>query len=347
MSLLAYVGCRTTRERGARGEGLSVFRVGETWERLQVLAGPANPSYLAFGFDKRVLYAVHGDGEQASAWRIGADGLLSSINVAPCGGRNPVHLAPTPDGRFIVIANHLSSSVALLRIAADGALGEIADLVTLEGLPGPHRAEQPFAKPHQVVFDPAGETLFVPDKGVDRVFAFRLDGEAGRLRALGFCAAREGAGPRHMAFLPDGRFAYVLNELDSTVLACRHEARALTPFQVLTTLPDDFCGLSRAAAIVVSRDGRTLFASNRGHDSVVVFAVDPVSGRLTHAQWVPSGGRTPRDIALSPDGRTLYAANEQGHSIHAFDLRDGMLRARGEAAATGSPVSVVFRPAPV
>jgi 6-phosphogluconolactonase (cycloisomerase 2 family) len=343
MPLLAYVGCRTSRERGARGEGLSVFRVGETWERLQVVAGPANPSYLALGTDRRGLYAVHGDGEQASAWRIGEDGLLSLIDAAPCGGRNPVHLAPTRDGRFVAIANHLSSSVALLRVRPDGGLGEIADLVTLDGPPGPHRVEQPFAKPHQVVFDPAGETLFVPDKGVDRVFAFRVDGDAGKLRTLGFCPAREGAGPRHMAFSPDGRFAHVLNELDSTVLACRHEAGALTPFQVLTTLPDDFCGLSRAAAIVVSRDGRTLFASNRGHDSVAVFAVDTASGRLAPAQWVPSGGSTPRDIALTPDGGTLFAANETGSSIHAFGVAAGRLTARGQVAATGSPVCILFR----
>jgi 6-phosphogluconolactonase (cycloisomerase 2 family) len=345
MPLLAYVGCRTSSARGARGEGLSVFRVGETWERLQVLAGPANPSYLAFGSDKRVLYAVHGDGEQASAWRIGDDGLLAPMNVAPCGGLNPVHLAPTPDGRFVVIANHLSSSVGLLRIDANGALGEIADLVTLEGPPGPHRAEQPFAKPHQVVLDPAGETLFVPDKGVDRVFMFRVDGEAGKLRALGFCPAREGAGPRHMAFAPDGRFAYVLNELDSTVLACRHATGALTPFQVLTTLPDDFCGLSRAAAIVLTRDGRTLFASNRGHDSVAIFGVDPAGGRLAARQWAPSGGRTPRDIALSPDGTMLYAANENGHGITAFEVGAEGVSPCGRVAPTGSPVCVVFREA--
>lgn len=351
MTGLAYVGCRTTAARNARGEGLAVFRAGPgRWERLQLLTGIENPSFLAFGGGGRHLYAVHGDGTEASAFRVGEDGLLTPLNRVPTGGRNPVHLSASPDGRFLVVANHATSSVALLRIGAEGALGEIADLVELRGEPGPHRIEQTHAKPHQVRFDPAGRVLLVPDKGLDRVFAFALDGAAGRLRLLGETRLPAGAGPRHLAFGPGGAMAYVLNELDSTVVACRHDARcgALTPVQRLTTLPEDALMESRAAEIAVSPDGGTLYASNRGHDSIAVFAIDPASGRLAPRGWVAAGGRTPRHFALSADGARLFVASETDDLIQGFAVGpDGMLAPTGEVARTGSPVCLLLREARV
>jgi 6-phosphogluconolactonase len=347
---LAYVGCRTTRARNARGEGLAVFRAGHGgWERIQLLTGLENPSFLAFGREGRVLYAVHGDGEEASAFRIGAEGLLAPINRAPTGGRNPVHLTVAPDGRHLLVANHATSGIALLRLDGDGAIGGIADLVELRGEPGPHRIEQPHAKPHQLRFDPAGRVLHVPDKGLDRVLAYRLDAAAGRLEPLHALATRAGAGPRHMAFRADGRIAYVLNELDSTVLACRYEAAGgvLAPFQLLPTLPDDFTGESRAAEIAVSADGGTVYASNRGHDSIAVFAADPVTGHLSPLHWVAAGGRTPRHFALDPEGRHLFAASEADDVVHAFAVEaGGRLRPAGAVAETGSPVCILLADIP-
>lgn len=350
----AYVGCRTTRERNARGEGINVYRMDAAsgdWTHVQLLGGLLNPSFLAFDRRRRFLYAVHGDHSEVSAFRIdGGTGHLSFLNRRPTGGRNPVHLAVDPTNRFLVVANHLTSSVAVLSIdPEEGRIGEIADLVQLTGEIGPHRVEQPFAKPHQVEFDPAGRFILVPDKGLDRVFAFRLDPASGKLAPTeqGSVAAREGSGPRHVALHPSAPCAYVLNELDSTVTACRYdrERGALEPFQVLPALPDSFVGNSRAAEIAISADGHFVHASNRGHDSIAVFAVDAGTGRLAPRQWVPSGGRTPRFFAPDPSGRFLYVANEDSDTVVRFDIagETGELTLAGEVARTGSPVCIVFR----
>ncbi len=346
--MFAYVGSRTTRQRDARGDGITVFRVPPDgpWEPVQVVGGPDNPSFLAFARTRPVLYAVHGDREEASAFRIGTDGLLTPLNTAPTGGRNPVHLVTTPGDRFLVVANHVTSTLAVLRLdPGTGALGEIADLLPLPGDPGPHRVEQPFAKPHAVTFDAADDLLLVPDKGLDRIFAVRVR-EDGRLReAAPPVVAREGSGPRHLAVSPDGRVAWVLNELDSTILACRIADRSLTPFQVTPSLPDDAVGFSRAAEIAASADGRFVYASNRGHDSIGCFAADPATGRLRPVGWVSAGGRTPRFFAIAPDTGRLFVASEDDDVITAFrpDATTGLPVAQGVVARTGSPVCIVFR----
>jgi 6-phosphogluconolactonase len=181
----AYVGSRTTRERNARGEGLSVFRVDPAtriWTSVQILRDLTNPSFLAFDRQRRFLYTVHGDLSEISAFRIDPQsGMLTFITQESTGGKNPVHLSVDPTNRFIIVANHISSSLAVLPIGTDGALGKLCDLVTLTGKIGPHRVEQPFAKPHQVVFDGTDQFIAVPDKGLDRTFVFRIDAGTGKL----------------------------------------------------------------------------------------------------------------------------------------------------------------------
>src|SRR5262249_42701175 len=159
----------------------------------------------------------------------------------------------------------------------------VVDLVKLDGKIGPHRVEQPFAKPHQVEFDPSGRFIVVPDKGLDVVFTYRLDTAARKLVHAATAQAREGSGPRHVAFDPAGRNAYAINELDSTVTAYRFDAStgALEPFQIVSSLPDRFVGNSRASEIAVSPDGRFVYASNRGYDSIAIFAIDATTGRLS------------------------------------------------------------------
>lgn len=356
-SYLAYVGCRTTRERNARGDGINVYRLGEetAWTHVQLVGGLVNPSFLALDRLGRSLYAVHGDSSEISAFRVDPrSGELAPLNRRSTRGRNPVHLTVDPTNRFVVVANHVTteehvSSLAVLALEADGSLGEMVDHVPLRGRPGPHRVEQPFAKPHQVQYDPAGRLIAVPDKGLDQVSLYAL-GADGRLREAGAPPARtrEGAGPRHVAFHPARPYAYVLNELDSTVTACRldPEREALHPFQVLSSLPDTCVGDSRAAEIEVSGDGRFVYASNRGHDTIAVLAVDPETGRLSPAGWHGSGGRTPRFFALDPLGRRLFVANEDSDAIVAFDVdrATGALREAGRAAEVASPTCILFRP---
>ncbi len=344
---LAIVGCRTTRERNARGTGIGVFRVTEDgpWQEVARLDGVENPSFLAADAAGRTLWAIHGDGTQASAFRIGPGGELALLNTVGTEGRNPVHLALMPGGRHLAVANHWTGTVAVLGIAPDGALLPGPALHPLPGEPGPHRVEQPFAKPHGTHLDPSGRVLLVPDKGLDRIFAFRWDGAA--LAPAGWAQAREGSGPRHVAIHPSGRWAWSLNELDSTVLAMALDAGAATlrPVQVVPSLPDTFTGFSRAAEVAMPADGGTLYVSNRGHDSIGAFAVDAATGRLAPLGWWPTGGRTPRFIGLTPDDAWLYAANEEDDTITRFRRgADGRLHPEGEAAQTGSPTCILFVP---
>lgn len=352
-TFFTYVGCRTTRERNARGDGLNVYHMDAAtgrWTHVQLVADLVNPSFMALDNNLQVLFTIHGDSSEVSAFRIDdASGTLSLINRQSTAGKNPVHLAVDPSNRFLVLPNHITSTLAVLPIATDGALGQVRDLVTLEGAIGPHRVEQPFGKPHQTEFDPSGRFVVVPDKGLDRVFSFRFD-PTGRLipASPASVAARENAGPRHVAFHPRLPFAYVVNELDSSVTVYGFDSGtgALEPVQLVPTLPDTFTGNSRAAEIAVSHDGCFVYASNRGHDSISVFAVDGDNGRLRSVQWAAAEGRTPRFFTLDPTGRFMFVANEDSDTIVQFsiDSKTGILTATGEVVRTGSPVCILFRP---
>ncbi len=345
-----YIGCRTTRERHARGRGIGVFAMDDATGALtpvQVVEGLVNPSFLTLAADGRHLYTVHGDRSEATAFRVQADGRLQVLRTTDTGGRNPVHLALDAEGRHLVVANHLSSNVVVMPVLADGTLGAPTQVVELTGEPGPHRIEQPFAKPHQVVFDRSGRHLAVPDKGLDKVFVYAMID--GRLTpaTVPWTASREGAGPRHAVFHPQGEHAYAVNELDSTVTAYRVAAAtgAWTPIQVSPTLDARFTGNSRAAAIVMDSAGRFVYASNRGSDSIAVFAVQ-ADGTLGAPRHVASGGRTPRCLAMAPGDRWLYALNEDSDTVVVFaiDADSGVPVATGHVTAFESPVCLVFSP---
>jgi len=348
--MYAYVGSRTTRERNARGKGISVFRVDPDTAALQPvqqLEELENPSFLALNAAGDRLYAVHGDTTRVSAFAVDrATGRLAALNAQDTQGRNPVHLAIDPSGRYLVVCNHIGASLVVLPIAPDGSLLPVAQRLQIDGPRGPHRIEQTQAKPHACPFAPDGRHVVVPDKGLDRVFAFRFaDGRLAPARPDA-AVAREGAGPRHIAFHPSGRWAYCVNELDSTVTTYAYDAGqgTLAPLQVLPSLPSTYPGNSRAAEIEVDGDGRFVYASNRGHDSIAVFRVDAASGLLAWAGACAAGGRTPRFITLAPGGRFMYALNEDSDSIVAFriDPDSGMPAPTGLPVATGSPVCMVF-----
>jgi 6-phosphogluconolactonase (cycloisomerase 2 family) len=348
--MYAYVGSRTTRERNARGEGISVYALNQekgTLELVQVLGDLVNPSYLELNRTGDMLYAVHGDQSDVSALRVDKrSGQLTFLNRQSTQGKNPVHLALDPSGKYLIVTNHIGASLAVLPVEDDGRLGPVSQLVEVVGKPGPHRIEQPHAKPHYGLFGRDGQFIIVPDKGLDQVFTFRFD--AGRLSAAAIPSVdtRETAGPRHLAFHPAGEVAYVINELDSTVTTYDYDAEsgACKPRQILSTLPQSFTGNSRAAGIQVDCEGRFVYASNRGHDSIAVFAVDPKSGLLSFTEAVCSEGRTPRFFTLTPNGRYLMALNEDSDSIVTFavDQQLGTLRATGFQISTGSPVCMVF-----
>ena len=213
-----YVGSFTTPERG-HGDGITVFQRtgGGPWKQIQLLKDLENPSFLITDPQGRCLYSVHSDGDHASSYRIDpVSGRLTLLNQQATGGQNGVHLAIDATRKFLVAANYASGTLAVLPINQDGSLGALSDLATLKGTPGPHRVEQPGSHPHHCPFDPSRRFLVVPDKGLDKVFVFRLDTAAGKLvpNDPPWVVTRAGAGPRHAGFHPTKPNAYVLNELD-------------------------------------------------------------------------------------------------------------------------------------
>lgn len=349
--MFIYVGCRTTRERNARGNGINVYRVDPATGAMchvQLLDNLVNPSFLAINAQQTVLYCVHGDTDRVSALSVHSDGTLSLINSQSTRGHNPAHLAISPDGDFLVVSNHYSGTVVVLPILPTGELGELCDQVPTVGPIGPHRVEQNGPKPHFNPFDPSGQWVVVPDKGLDRIFVYRFDAQRGKLlpAPYPFVATRSGAGPRHVAFHPRLPVVYAVNELDSTVAMYRFDNQTgeLAPQQVLSALPELFTGDSTAAEVEVDRSGRFLYASNRGSDTIALFSIDPLTGLLTSETTTPTFGRTPRFFALSPDGAFMYVANEDTDTLVVFkvDRSTGRLILTDHAIETGSPVCVVF-----
>lgn len=350
-SMYAYVGSFTTAQRKARGDGIHVYRADPAtgaWTHLQHIGGLVNPSYLALSHDQRTLYSVHGDEEYATAFALDpATGEARLLNRAATGGKNGVREAVDPSGKFLVMANYASGSVAVLPIAPDGSLKDQHQLVPLPGEPGPHKVEQVSSHPHDIVFDPSGRFVLVPDKGLDRVFVFRFDAATGRLTPTeqGSVKSRPGAGPRHLAFHPKLPIVWVLNELDSTIATYRFDTGTggLMVLQVTPTLPTEFTAYSTTAEIAVAPDGRFVYGSNRGHDSVTIFAAN-AEGLLSVVGWQPTQGSGPRFIGLDPAGHFLHAANEQGDNVVTFrvDGSSGKLTPTGQVIRNASPVTIVF-----
>ncbi len=346
----AYVGCYTSAVRYARGDGIHVYRVESdgTWTPLQTVGDLVNPSFLVTARAGQLLYSVHGDETYATAFAVDREsGRLRFLNRAATGGRNGVHQAVDPSGKFLLVANYSSGSVAVMPIRADGGLEDPVHVAPLLGQPGPHRVEQAESHPHQILFDPSGKFVVVPDKGLDRVFVFRFDAASGKLTptAQGAGVARAGSGPRHAAFHPSITVLWVLNEISSTVTTWFWEAERghLRAAQILPTLPADYTGENTASEIAVGAGGRVVYCSNRGHDSIVAFAVDAATGLLGAPVWTSTGGRTPRYIGFDPGQRVLYATNEQSDTIVSFRAgEDGRLIATGRVVKNASPVSIAF-----
>jgi len=352
--MFAYVGCYTTPDRDGRGDGINVYRMDPAsgaWTHVQLLADVPNPSFLALDARQRSLYCVHGGDHfsQVSAFAIDRlTGRLTLLGSQPSGGANPVALAVDPIARLLVVANYASGTAAVMPIRSDGSLGPATDVVTLTGEPGPHPTEQTRSHPHHVAIDPAGRFVLIPDKGLDRVFVLRLDHPSGKLAPSDppSVQARAGAAPRHAAFHPNASYAYVINELDSTITAYAYDSDrgAIRPLQVVSTLPPTFTGASTTAEIAVAPSGRFVYGSNRGHDSIAIFAIDPDLGTLMPIGWEPTRGTLPRYFGLDPSGTFLYAANQGSDTVVTFrvDQASGTLAPTGQIVRTGSPVCIVF-----
>ncbi|WP_137917618.1 lactonase family protein [Hydrogenophaga sp. 2FB] len=338
-SWLAYVGCRTTRERHAQGRGLGVYRVDSTgtWRLIQQVEDLRNPSFLCLHPHQPRLYAIHGDFSEVSSFAIAANGHLEMLGEQTTHGSNPTHLALTASARWLLIANYASGNVASIAVSALGDLGAGAHVLALPGSSGPH-AQQDGSHPHQICFTPDGRYAMVPDKGLDKVFALASDDVGGRLDIANSLTMTPGSGPRHMVFHPTLSLAYIVGELDRTVTTVQYDKTNghLHTTAVRSTVPTGHAHGS-AAGIVLSPDGHRLFVSNRGHDSVAMFDVG-TDGVLGSTVWLPAG-KTPRFITVTPQDGHLLVAREDGHSIAAHQSADTF----NELVQTGSPVCIVFQ----
>ena len=329
----AYLGTYTSWAGGGTGLGLGAYDPATGRLRVTgVVPDVPNPSFVIDA--GRWVYAVNekSDGE-VTALAVGADGVPKVVGSQPTGGADPCHLVLHRG--FLLSANYSSGSVAVHPVLPEGGLGERTDLVVHTGAgPDPDRQEGPHA--HQVLPDPTGEFVLAVDLGTDSVHSYRLS-EEGKLVAAGRSRVHLGAGPRHLAFHPSGKYAYIANELDSTIVVAAYDRGVLTPGQKVSTLPAGAPTEPRnyPAEIVVSADGRFAYLSNRGHDSVAVFAVERGGAVLRLVEATPVGGKFPRHIVLDSSGRFLIAANQNSDNITTFevDRSTGRLRQTGTTAA--------------
>ncbi len=349
-STFAYVGAYTTEPYKGHGGGLGVFQIDHAsgeWKQIQVLKESADPSFLTIS-KSGVVYAVHEGLAEVSGYKIDpATGQLALLNTESTGGSTPASLSLDPSGRFVIVANYMDGTVAVLPVQEDGKLGPLTQLVTLEGHPGPDPVEQTQSHPHYVVFDPSGQFVIVPDKGFDRVFIFSFDPQTGQLTPAPtpFVTVQAGSGPRHLAFHPGGNYAYLINELSSTitVFVYNRAGPVFTHLQTVCMLPINFRGTNTAAEIAVDSSGRFVYGSNRGHDSIVVYEVDQGSGYISPVQWQAVGGSGPRFFMLDKTDGLLYAANQYSDNITIFavDRLNGTLADTGRVIRYGSPVCLV------
>ena len=346
----AYVGCFTTEKRKARGKGIAVFRIGGdvgAWTHVADYDAIPNPHYLALDHTQSYVYSAHGDSSEIGAYsRDRQSGRLTLLNKQQTGGDNSSTVMPDPANRHVVLAN--GPGLAVFPINHDGSLGTRSDLVIPPGQPGPYRHEQHGPHPHQACFDGSGRFVIAPDKGLDKVHVFRFDAQRGKLvPAEPPCVkTRYGAGPRHVSFHAARPYAYVVNELDSTITAHRWDADRgeLKAFQRISTTPEAYTGDNTGAEIAVAPSGKFVYVSNRGHDSIGIFAIDQRSGTLAAVGWESVQGRKPRFFCLDPGGTRLFAANENSHTIVVFsiDADTGRLAPTGQIIETGSPSCIVF-----
>ncbi|MFE7241922.1 lactonase family protein [Streptomyces sp. NPDC057582] len=334
----AFIGSFTS----AGGRGVIVAAVDRETGALTVLGATdavPDPSYLALGPGSTTLYTVsETESGAAAALDITGDDPQLLGGIRPVDGSGPTHLALT--GGHLITANYGSGSVTALPVRADGTLDAATSVLRHEGS-GPHPARQQAPHAHQVLPDPSGTWVLSVDLGTDSVRICALETSTGTVRLHGETALRPGTGPRHLAFHPAGTHAYVLNELEPTVTVCRWDAATgtLAPVGETTVVPEDVAtdadAVVHPSELVVSHDGRFLWAANRGHDSIAVLTLDETGEKASLVTTVSCGGHWPRDLALDPTGQWLYTANERSGNVSWFavDPSTGIPRHAGSLTA--------------
>ena len=346
---------------GAKSKGIYCSRFDSATGKLtapELAAQTANPSFLALHPNHQFLYAVgelSSEGKKSgavSAFSIDKlTGRLTLLNQQSSGGAGPCHLALDRKGKCVLVANYGSGTIAALPVRPDGGLGDPSCVIQHQGSSvNPQRQAGPHA--HFITADPASRFALVCDLGLDKVLVYRLDSAKGLLSANepASVGIKPGSGPRHLAFHPDGRLACVINEMGSTLGLYAYDPKRgkLRELHTLSTLPEDFKQASSCAEVEIHPSGRFVYGSNRGHDSVAIFAIDPRKGQLTLVGHQSTLGNTPRHFAIDPSGRWLLAENQQSGNVVVFriDLETGKLTPTGQVIEISQPVCALFTPGP-
>ena len=353
--MLVYIGTYTTK--GAKGIYLCELdrKTGDLTLKGPVATTP-NPTFLALSPNHKYLYAANEidnfQGAKAgavSAWAIQPKtGALTLINESSTKGDGPCHISVDPKGKYVFAANYGGGSLSAMPVEKNGGVGP-ATFVQHEGTSvDPKRQEGPHA--HSIYVDAADRFAYAADLGLDKVFVYKLDSPAGTLTPNNppFATVPPGSGPRHIAFHPNGKFAYVINEMKSTVTSMKWDPKAGTmqEIETVSTVPADNAIENSTAEIFMHPSGRFLYGSNRGHNSIAIFSVDSATGKVTLTANQPTEGKTPRSFNLDPSGEFLLAANQDTDSVVVFRVnkQTGALTPTGHSVQISMPVCIVYMP---
>jgi 6-phosphogluconolactonase len=351
-----YVGTYT--EEGSKSKGIYAYRfdskTGQTMP-MGLAAETTNPSFVALHPSGRFLYAVNEVGNYkgpnsggVSAFSIDrATGKLTFMNEVPSRGADPCYITVDKTGKYVLVANYTGGSIAVFPVLPDGKLGEASAFLQHSGH-GVNPERQEKAHAHSIDLSPDNRFAMVDDLGLDELFVYKFDSSNGSLRPNDppFSKLDPGSGPRHFVLGPRGKFAYVISEMKSTVTAFSNDAKTgtLHPVQIVSALPKGFTAQNDDAEIEIHPSGKFLYASNRGSDTITVFAVDPGKGTLTPVEYASTQGKIPRSFEIDPTGKFLFAENQKSDNIVVFriDAKSGHLTPTGQVLDVGSPVCLKF-----
>jgi 6-phosphogluconolactonase len=349
-----YVGTYTAQQ----SKGIYVYRLNVSTGKVDSLGLAAetnDPSFLAVHPNQKFLYAVNEAGkfQNQSSGAVSAfamdrhTGKLTLLNQVASHGADPCYVSVDRAGKYVLVANYSGGSVAVFPVLKGGRLGEATSVLQYKGTgANPERQQSPHA--HWIDFSPDNRFVIVADLGLDQLNVYKFNSTKGSLvpNQAAVVRLKPGSGVRHFAFHPSGRFAYAVNEMESSVTSFSYDPGrgSLHEIQTISMLPKDFSGKNDAAEIQIHPNGKFLYASNRGHDSIAVFSIDPKKGTLTPVEYVPTQGKAPRYFTIDPTGSRLFVANQNSGNIVIFQINpaNGRLTASGQMLEVASPVCLKF-----
>lgn len=342
---LAYVGCRTTIERGARGKGIKVFEIENgKWNLIQTLKTLDNPSYLCFDNQKKYLYSVHGDGTKVSSYKILKDGKIERLNEIDINSKNPVFIDIDKENKNLIVATLQGGSLFSISVNENGSIGETVDKYTFEG-----KEEGDISFAHQCLFDKNKEYIFVPtqarNKGYEMLNVLKY--KEGKFTHMSAFKARQYSEPRHVAIDKNNKRVYLTNEKGNeiTYLSFNSEDGTLNPLQNLPTIPETYTAHTDVAGVVIDRDDKYAVVSNRYSDIITVFKINEETGYLKTVSYISSMGKTPRFLTFDKSGKTLFVANEDSDDVVEFELDDNGFLHYVQKITAESPVCIIFKEA--